>query len=107
MKITYAQYEKYLKADNMIRTTAICQASDEAEVVVERDVILDNPTLTLEVKGWGGVTPSQPALWAMALPDHKEGPSLLRGAGDWAQLWSSLCQMDPPRDPAHTLFPGW
>lgn len=86
MKITYAQYEKYLKADNMIRTTAICQASDEAEVVVERDVILDNPTLTLEVKGWGrggeGVTPSQPALWAMALPDHKEGPSLLRGAGD-------------------------
>lgn len=53
MKITYAQYEKYLKADNMIRTTAICQASDEAEVVVERDVILDNPTLTLEVKGWG------------------------------------------------------
>lgn len=52
MKITYAQYEKYLKADNMIRTTAVCQAPDEAELVVERDVILDNPTLTLEVKGW-------------------------------------------------------
>lgn len=49
VKITYAQYEKYLKADNMIRTTAVCQASDEAEVVVERDVILDNPTLTLEL----------------------------------------------------------
>ncbi|XP_019501254.1 PREDICTED: protein-glutamine gamma-glutamyltransferase E [Hipposideros armiger] len=49
VKITYAQYEKYLKADNMIRITAICQASDEAEVVVERDVILDNPTLTLEL----------------------------------------------------------
>ncbi|KAF6284473.1 hypothetical protein mRhiFer1_009236 [Rhinolophus ferrumequinum] len=49
VKISYAQYEKYLKADNMIRTTAICQASDEAEVVVERDVILDNPTLTLEL----------------------------------------------------------
>lgn len=49
LKITYAQYEKYLKADNMIRTTAVCQASDEAEVVVERDIILDNPTLTLEL----------------------------------------------------------
>ena len=60
MKITYAQYEKYLKADNMIRTTAVCQAPDEAEVVVERDIILDNPTLTLEVKGWGK-GPPQPA----------------------------------------------
>ncbi|KAM8774934.1 protein-glutamine gamma-glutamyltransferase 6 isoform 3-T3 [Rhynchonycteris naso] len=49
VKITYAQYEKHLKADNMIRITAVCQASDEAEVVVERDVILDNPTLTLEL----------------------------------------------------------
>ncbi|KAM5304138.1 protein-glutamine gamma-glutamyltransferase E [Glossophaga mutica] len=49
VKITYAQYEKYLKADNMIRTTAVCQTPDEAELVVERDVILDNPTLTLEV----------------------------------------------------------
>ncbi|XP_066240325.1 protein-glutamine gamma-glutamyltransferase E [Saccopteryx leptura] len=49
VKITYAQYEKYLKADNMIRITAVCQASDEAEVVVARDVILDNPTLTLEL----------------------------------------------------------
>uniref|UniRef100_A0A673UMJ4 protein-glutamine gamma-glutamyltransferase n=1 Tax=Suricata suricatta TaxID=37032 RepID=A0A673UMJ4_SURSU len=49
VKITYAQYEKYLKADNMIRTTAVCQASDEAEVLVERDIILDNPSLTLEV----------------------------------------------------------
>ncbi|XP_005874795.1 PREDICTED: protein-glutamine gamma-glutamyltransferase E [Myotis brandtii] len=49
VKITYAQYEKYLKADNMIRTTAVCRASDEAEVVVERDVILDNPTLTLKL----------------------------------------------------------
>ena len=49
LKITYAQYEKYLKADNMIRTTAICKVSEEPEVVVERDIILDNPTLTLEV----------------------------------------------------------
>ncbi|XP_007932882.1 protein-glutamine gamma-glutamyltransferase E [Orycteropus afer afer] len=49
VKISYAQYEKYLKADNMIRTTAVCKVPNEGEVVVERDVILDNPTLTLEV----------------------------------------------------------
>lgn len=60
MKITYAQYEKYLKADNMIRTTAVCQVSEEAEVLVERDIILDNPSLTLEVNKGEGV-PSQPS----------------------------------------------
>ena len=60
VKITYAQYEKYLKADNMIRTTAVCQVSEEAEVLVERDIILDNPSLTLEVKKGEGV-PSQPS----------------------------------------------
>ncbi|KAJ8778023.1 hypothetical protein J1605_001175 [Eschrichtius robustus] len=49
VKIAYALYEKYLKADNMIRATAMCQVADETEVVVERDIILDNPTLTLEV----------------------------------------------------------
>ncbi|XP_049555695.1 protein-glutamine gamma-glutamyltransferase E isoform X2 [Orcinus orca] len=49
VKIAYALYEKYLKADNMIRATAVCEISDETEVVVERDIILENPTLTLEV----------------------------------------------------------
>lgn len=38
----------------MIRITAVCKVPDEAEVVVERDVILDNPTLTLEVRRWEG-----------------------------------------------------
>nr|XP_037850992.1 protein-glutamine gamma-glutamyltransferase E isoform X2 [Chlorocebus sabaeus]XP_037850994.1 protein-glutamine gamma-glutamyltransferase E isoform X2 [Chlorocebus sabaeus] len=49
VKISYAQYEKYLKSDNMIRITAVCKVPDEPGVVVERDIILDNPTLTLEV----------------------------------------------------------
>lgn len=57
VKISYAQYQKYLKADNMIRTTAVCQVTDESEVVVARDVILDNPTLTLEVQRRGRVLP--------------------------------------------------
>ncbi|GAB1286892.1 Protein-glutamine gamma-glutamyltransferase E [Apodemus speciosus] len=49
VKISYSQYDKFLKADNMIRITAVCKVPDEAEVVVERDVILDNPVLILEV----------------------------------------------------------
>lgn len=47
--ISYAQYDKYLRLDNMIRTMAIYKVPEEAEVVVARDVFLDNPTLTLEV----------------------------------------------------------
>ncbi|XP_049725258.1 protein-glutamine gamma-glutamyltransferase E [Elephas maximus indicus] len=51
VKISYAQYEKYLKADNMIRITAVCQVPSEGDVVVARDIILDNPSLTLEALG--------------------------------------------------------
>lgn len=57
VKIAYSQYDRYLTADNMIRITAVCKVPDEAEVVVERDVILDNPALTLEVRGWKGCLP--------------------------------------------------
>lgn len=89
MKITYAQYEKHLKADNMIRTTAVCQAFNESEVVVERDVILDNPTLTLEVNGWGRGAPLVPAPGSHSPPRPQGSPSLLQGVEDWAQLWSS------------------
>lgn len=60
VRIAYVQYDRYLKADNMIRITAICKVTDEAEVVVERDVILDNPTLTLEVRGWDRLPPLRP-----------------------------------------------
>lgn len=76
MKITYAQYEKYLKADNMIRTTAVCQVSDEAEVVVERDIILDNPSLTLEVRGAvNGRLPSQPSPTNTPKPQSSSFPA--------------------------------
>ncbi|KAK2492213.1 hypothetical protein MC885_003392 [Smutsia gigantea] len=33
----------------MIRVTSVCQVPDESEVVVARDIILDNPALTLEM----------------------------------------------------------
>ncbi|XP_043836778.1 protein-glutamine gamma-glutamyltransferase E [Dromiciops gliroides] len=49
LRLTYAQYKNFLTADNMIRITAVCKVTDEAQVVVERDVILDNPAITLEL----------------------------------------------------------
>lgn len=83
VKITYAQYEKYLKADNMIRTTAVCQAADEAEVVVARDIILDNPTLTLEVRG-GERVPPLPANPKSHSPPRPPGRSF---PGEGAKAW--------------------
>ncbi|XP_036997062.1 protein-glutamine gamma-glutamyltransferase E isoform X2 [Artibeus jamaicensis] len=91
VKITYAQYEKYLKADNMIRTTAVCQAPDEAELVVARDVILDNPTLILELMDQGQAQVRQPVSVRMVFSNPLdepvkdcvlmvEGSGLLRGS---------------------------
>lgn len=56
----------------MIRITAVCKVTDEAEVVVERDVILDNPTLTLEVRGWGGVPPPDKPVLGTPLDTRKQ-----------------------------------
>lgn len=92
MKITYAQYEKYLKADNMIRTTAVCQASDEAEVVVERDIILDNPTLTLEVRNQEGMPPLPAKPMSHSPPRPQGRPFPGEGTEDWGPAsakWNS------------------
>lgn len=92
MKITYAQYEKYLKADNMIRTTAVCRASDEAEVVVERDVILDNPTLTLKVRSGEGVPPPPANPMSHSPPRPQGRPFPGKGPEDWGPAsarWNS------------------
>lgn len=79
VKISYAQYEKYLKSDNMIRITAVCKVPDEPGVVVERDIILDNPTLTLEVTGWEGVLPpASPAPRSPTVPESHSSPRLQR-----------------------------
>ncbi|ELV12806.1 Protein-glutamine gamma-glutamyltransferase E, partial [Tupaia chinensis] len=72
VKIPYARYDKYLKADNMIRITAVCQVPDEDEVVVGRDVILDNPTLTLEVMDQAHV--KKPAIVRMLFSNPLDQP---------------------------------
>ncbi|XP_061486153.1 protein-glutamine gamma-glutamyltransferase E-like [Rhineura floridana] len=51
IKISYAEYQQHLTPDNMIRTTALCQVKDGGDAVVERDITLDNPTVTMKVLG--------------------------------------------------------
>ncbi|XP_063003598.1 protein-glutamine gamma-glutamyltransferase E-like [Elgaria multicarinata webbii] len=51
IKISYEEYQQHLTADNMIRATAFCQIEEGSEAVVERDITLDNPTVTLKVLG--------------------------------------------------------
>lgn len=53
IKISYAEYEQHLTADNMLRATALCQLEEGHDTVVERDITLDNPSITIKV-GWLG-----------------------------------------------------
>ncbi|KAM3923066.1 protein-glutamine gamma-glutamyltransferase E-like [Leptodactylus fuscus] len=47
--LTYAQYKKYLGEDNLIRTTALCQVVGEEEhILVEKDIILLKPPITIK-----------------------------------------------------------
>ncbi|XP_007440994.1 protein-glutamine gamma-glutamyltransferase E-like [Python bivittatus] len=51
IKISYAEYQQHLTADNMLRATALCQISEGKDTVVERDISLDNPSIALKVLG--------------------------------------------------------
>ncbi|XP_077785633.1 protein-glutamine gamma-glutamyltransferase E-like [Podarcis muralis] len=51
LKISYAEYQQHLTPDNMIRATALCQLSEGTEAVVEGDITLSNPSVTLKVLG--------------------------------------------------------
>ncbi|XP_038605983.1 protein-glutamine gamma-glutamyltransferase E [Tachyglossus aculeatus] len=88
IKIPYAQYAEHLTADNMIRVTAVCRVTDGGEVVVGRDVILDNPAITLEVPDHAKVKTPMNVLVLFANPLAEpvencvlmvEGSGLMRG----------------------------
>ncbi|XP_032998488.1 protein-glutamine gamma-glutamyltransferase E-like [Lacerta agilis] len=51
LKISYAEYQQRLTPDNMIRATALCQLSEGSEAVVEGNIMLSNPSVTLKVLG--------------------------------------------------------
>ncbi|XP_054849695.1 protein-glutamine gamma-glutamyltransferase E-like [Eublepharis macularius] len=51
IKIPYEKYQQYLMTDNMIRTTALCRVEKEGDILVERVITLENPSLTIKVLG--------------------------------------------------------
>uniref|UniRef100_A0A6J0UWU8 Protein-glutamine gamma-glutamyltransferase E-like n=1 Tax=Pogona vitticeps TaxID=103695 RepID=A0A6J0UWU8_9SAUR len=51
IKISYADYQQHLTTDNMIRATAVCHIEEGHDALVERDVSLDNPNVTVKVLG--------------------------------------------------------
>ncbi|XP_040544618.1 protein-glutamine gamma-glutamyltransferase 6 isoform X3 [Gallus gallus] len=50
-KITYTQYKNALLDDRKILVTAVCEARQGASLLVEKDIVLQDPFLTIEVLG--------------------------------------------------------
>lgn len=49
-KISYSQYKNSLMDDRKILVTAVCQIQREASLLVEKDIVLQDPFLTIKVK---------------------------------------------------------
>ncbi|XP_068272563.1 protein-glutamine gamma-glutamyltransferase 6-like [Nyctibius grandis] len=50
-KITYSQYKNSLMDDRKILVTAVCETKQGASLLVEKDIVLQDPFLTIEVLG--------------------------------------------------------
>ncbi|XP_054247721.1 protein-glutamine gamma-glutamyltransferase 6-like, partial [Indicator indicator] len=50
-KISYTQYKDSLKEDRKILVTALCETKQGASLLVEKDIVLQNPLLTIQVLG--------------------------------------------------------
>ncbi|KGL79522.1 Protein-glutamine gamma-glutamyltransferase 6, partial [Tinamus guttatus] len=50
-KISYSQYKNSLRDDRKILVTAVCEAKQEASLLVEKDIILQDPFITIKVLG--------------------------------------------------------
>ncbi|NXT80070.1 TGM3 glutamyltransferase, partial [Zapornia atra] len=51
IKIPYMEYQQQLTTDNMIQVTALCHVKDGIQVLVQRDISLDNPEIDIQVLG--------------------------------------------------------
>ncbi|XP_054247778.1 protein-glutamine gamma-glutamyltransferase E-like [Indicator indicator] len=51
IKIPYTDYQQQLTADNMIQVTALCHVEGGIQVLVQRDITLDNPAIDIQVLG--------------------------------------------------------
>lgn len=49
IKIPYNEYQQQLTTDNTIEVTALCHVEGGIQVLVQRDITLDNPTIDIQV----------------------------------------------------------
>jgi len=49
IKIPYTEYHQQLTTDNVIQVTALCHVEGGIQVLVQRDITLDNPAIDIEV----------------------------------------------------------
>lgn len=45
----YTEYQQQLTTDNTIQVTALCHVEGGIQVLVQRDITLDNPAIDLQV----------------------------------------------------------
>ncbi|KGL99954.1 Protein-glutamine gamma-glutamyltransferase E, partial [Charadrius vociferus] len=51
IKIPYTEYQQQLTTDNTIQVTALCHVEGGIQVLVQRDITLDNPTIDIQILG--------------------------------------------------------
>ncbi|NXY46092.1 TGM3 glutamyltransferase, partial [Ceuthmochares aereus] len=51
IKISYPEYQQKLTTDKMIQVTALCHVEGGIQVLVQRDITLDNPAIDIQVLG--------------------------------------------------------
>uniref|UniRef100_A0A8C8AAG4 protein-glutamine gamma-glutamyltransferase n=1 Tax=Otus sunia TaxID=257818 RepID=A0A8C8AAG4_9STRI len=51
IKIPYTEYQQQLTTDNTIQVTALCHVEGGIQVLVQRDITLDNPAIDIQVLG--------------------------------------------------------
>lgn len=49
IKIKYPEYQQQLTTDKTIQVTALCHVEDGIQVLVQRNITLDNPAVDIEV----------------------------------------------------------
>ncbi|XP_078508189.1 protein-glutamine gamma-glutamyltransferase E-like [Lissotriton helveticus] len=49
LKISYCQYENALTEDNMIKVSALCEDEQGKKLLVEKDIVLTSPPITIKV----------------------------------------------------------
>ncbi|XP_025913709.1 protein-glutamine gamma-glutamyltransferase E-like [Apteryx rowi] len=51
IQLSYAKYQEHLTTDNTIQVTALCHVAGGIQVLVQRDITLDNPAIDIQVLG--------------------------------------------------------